>query len=471
MVLHNLWHNQNGVDSTPHLGKFDLALGEELYAVIPGHTAPGIFRATPGGQLVAANETLAHMLGYESLDALMHSDNTTLSHRFSVEPGWWDELVCILLTTHDILTFESRYWRKDGTLMTGKLHTYATRDTGGSIRYLEGLIEDMSGKTDPRAGQPAEIPAPPPQVREVIERLSDFVCVTDPHGRVRYYNRAARSLLGIGEHEPLATYHLRDAHPPWASARILSEGFAVAAREESWSGETAIVLEDGSEAPVWQVVVAHRTPEKHISGFSMIARVIHEQQRAEKAARCFQQTISSLVNGEAVCPEVRSVGEVLASSKRFLATDTLQVVISLEQELLAPFMAVPYLATFDERPAPFYIGSRIRRMLGYSVAEWLSDENLWLDRVCPGDHEHLHTLYAAMQKSDTLFFSIEYRIRNRKNRVVWIWDGGVVLRRSASVPLCVCGVMLDITERKRADQEFRMLYPLIQKAYSSRVQV
>jgi len=464
MKHQNLQHNQNGMGNKPQQDNIDLAPGKQLYATSIDHTSLGTFRATPTGRLVTANETLAHMFGYETPDALMNS-GSSLANRLSVEPGWWDELLCILLASHDILTFESHYWRKDGSLMAGKLHTYAAHDTHGNIRYLEGFLEDMSGEA---IIQPAVEPGSPVSlVQDVLEPLSDFVCITDPHGWVRYYNRAARSLLKLGEHESLSRQHINDAYPPWATDRLMNEGLPVASRDGIWSGETAILLKHGGETPAWQVVIAHHTPDGQISGFSMVARTIHEQQRAETAARCFQQTIYALMNGKGVCPDARSVGESITTGRQFVTPDTLHVVISLEQELLSPFMAVPYLATFDERPAPFYIGSRIRHMLGYSVAEWLSNEDLWLDRVCSGDHKEIRSLYAEVQKNEGPFFSIEYRIRNRDNGIVWVWDGGVVLQRSASYPLCVCGVMLDITERKRADQEFHMLYPLIKKAYSS----
>ncbi|HOW18164.1 MAG TPA: PAS domain-containing protein, partial [Phycisphaerae bacterium] len=53
-------------------------------------------------------------------------------------------------------------------------------------------------------------------------------------------------------------------------------------------------------------------------------------------------------------------------------------------------------------------------------------------------------------------FACEYRAVARDGRVVWFRDEARMIRDEAGRPLCLQGVMLDITEQKRADHLLRL---------------
>ncbi len=52
-------------------------------------------------------------------------------------------------------------------------------------------------------------------------------------------------------------------------------------------------------------------------------------------------------------------------------------------------------------------------------------------------------------------FCEEYRLIARDGRVVWVRDESTLLRDEAGLPLLWQGVLVDITERKRAEEELR----------------
>jgi len=104
---------------------------------------------------------------------------------------------------------------------------------------------------------------------EILEATSDYVWMSDPHGRRIYLNAAGRKLAG-------------EIYPGWAREIIQNEALPAAARAGLWQGETAMLNSEGKEIPVSQVVIAHRASDGGIRFFSTIARDISERKAYEK---------------------------------------------------------------------------------------------------------------------------------------------------------------------------------------------
>ena len=110
----------------------------------------------------------------------------------------------------------------------------------------------------------------------ILEATSDFVGTATPDGKCLFSNRA---LMGLCN--PLAT--ISDAHPDWATKKILNEGVPAAMREGSWTGETALLARDGREVPVSQVLLAHKDSEGSLAYLSTVMRdmTVHINARTE----------------------------------------------------------------------------------------------------------------------------------------------------------------------------------------------
>ncbi len=115
---------------------------ENYYSVFD-HLIEGIFRTTPDGHYLLANVALARIYGYETPLELMASIKDIAS-RLYVEPGRREEFVR-LMQLHDTLSgFESRIYRKDGTIIWIAENCRAVRDGKGRLMYYEGTVEDIS---------------------------------------------------------------------------------------------------------------------------------------------------------------------------------------------------------------------------------------------------------------------------------------------------------------------------------------
>jgi PAS domain S-box-containing protein len=92
-------------------------------------------------------------------------------------------------------------------------------------------------------------------------------------------------------------------------------------------------------------------------------------------------------------------------------------------------------------------------MLGYTPEEWKAGR-LWRERLHPDDRERI----AA---SDERFESHggrvdeEYRLLAKDDSVVWVREETALVRGERGEPLYVQGIMTDVTERKRAEEEVR----------------
>ena len=90
-------------------------------------------------------------------------------------------------------------------------------------------------------------------------------------------------------------------------------------------------------------------------------------------------------------------------------------------------------------------------MLGYPREAWLTEDELWLDVLHPDDRERMiATDIAARERLSPLF--AEYRMVSRDGRVVWVSEKATVVKDELTGTLYWQGVMVDITERKQAEE-------------------
>ncbi|MEG4532019.1 EAL domain-containing protein [Microcoleus sp. D2_18a_D3] len=124
--------------------------------------------------------------------------------------------------------------------------------------------------------------------------------------------------------------------------------------------------------------------------------------------------------------------------------------------LVEQMPAVTYISPLNRKAAKLYISPQIETFLGYSVAEWRADPDLWLKLVHPEDRDRVLVENATQKFSDgeDIFCEgslvSEYRAIARNGRVVWFRDQATAVRDEASKSVILQGAMFDITETKVA---------------------
>ena len=100
-----------------------------------------------------------------------------------------------------------------------------------------------------------------------------------------------------------------------------------------------------------------------------------------------------------------------------------------------------------------YMSPQCEATLGYPPADW-SNSRLWEQILHPDDRERVLAAQRRFYETGEPF-RIEYRMIHRDGSVVWVHDQPVVVRDESGIPLYVQGFWVDITERKRVEEELR----------------
>jgi PAS domain S-box-containing protein len=123
--------------------------------------------------------------------------------------------------------------------------------------------------------------------------------------------------------------------------------------------------------------------------------------------------------------------------------------------LVEQIPAAVYVDAGEALGTPRYISPRIQALLGYSPQEWVADPDLWIRTIHPDDRERI---VAAVDGADGAAepMHLEYRFLARDGREVWVHDQVALVRNEDGVGQYWQGFMLNITDRKRAEEELRL---------------
>ena len=110
-----------------------------------------------------------------------------------------------------------------------------------------------------------------------------------------------------------------------------------------------------------------------------------------------------------------------------------------------------YIDRLDELSSNIYTSPQIERMIGYTAEQWAAEDDLFVRLLHPADrdrvlrdHERTRTTGAPLRT--------EYRLITADGRMVWVRDEAVVVSyRDGDEPV-LQGFMVDVTERKAAEQ-------------------
>ena len=256
-----------------------------------------------------------------------------------------------------------------------------------------------------------------PQIpyQEIVEHLPVVVYVaTDdaPVSRTIYISPNVEDLLGYGPevflalgHDWTSLMHADDVEPMtehYAQTRATGEPFDIEYRfvrpdgRIVWVHDRASVTDRGGGARVWQGVVED------------ITQRVDAEQSAEASAAQYATLLENLP-------------------------------------------AVVYEMVRDDDRRTRYVNRKIEELLGYTMEEWLDQEDIWMEVLHPDDREvelAAHDLHS--ETGDP--WRREYRLIGAEGQIVWVRDHATLMRDADGEPLHWQGVMIDITAEKEAQR-------------------
>lgn len=121
------------------------------------------------------------------------------------------------------------------------------------------------------------------RLARIVDEAPFLIRSETPDGEVLYVNRAGRALLGYAPETELAGSLVAHHHPEWALRLMRNEAYPSATDEGTWSGQAALIGDDGREVPVSQVVIAHKGEDGKVEHYSTVAIDISAEQDARQS--------------------------------------------------------------------------------------------------------------------------------------------------------------------------------------------
>ncbi len=223
-----------------------------------------------------------------------------------------------------------------------------------------------------------------------------------------------------------------------------------------------------------RIVYANRRVEE-LSGFSraeLLDRRVDGLVAAERPIA--EATVGSRIEGschrkagEDVPVEIH-LGAVEGAAGRYLVV-TLRDVSDLRRGEAARFEAeakyvslvegipaITYIDPIDENQSSIYVSPQVTELLGIGREEWLTDPYCWRRHVHPEDQDRAWDEYVeACRNEESL--THEYRMVHEDGRVLWVNEQAFIIRDERGEPWLIQGVIFDITERKRAEEQVAFL--------------
>ena len=206
----------------------------EQYRALFDDAPVGVYRSTVDGRVLIANPALVRMLGYGSQEELL---------ALNIESGYTpdsprSEFQRRVHAAGEIQGYETRWRRKDGTILHVRENARALKDARGAILGYEGTVEDISEHIKAlEALRESE-----ERYRQLFEKSPMGIYRTSVDGRFLMANPAMLRMLGYDSLEELAHINLLEQgyHPDTPrrefQERVHAEG-EVRGYEAKWTGK------------------------------------------------------------------------------------------------------------------------------------------------------------------------------------------------------------------------------------------
>jgi PAS domain S-box-containing protein len=292
-----------------------LRASEQRYRSLFESVPIGLYRSTPEGRIVDANDALVQMLGYPSREKLLETPAQALFFDPADRQRWQAEMDAKGV----VRDFVGQLKRYDGTPIWVVDCARAVRDSQGKILYYDGSLVDITKQKQ----MEDQLRVSEERYRDLFENANDGIYILDGAGRIVSFNRKAEEITGYTLEEIRGQPYtiLVSSGPERKKAR---RAFLKNMRGQSDKTELTIIRKDGREVilelstrPIWQ--------GGQIVGIQGIGRDITERKELERLKSDFISTVShelrtplTSIKGYVDLVLAGDVGPLTSEQKEFL---------------------------------------------------------------------------------------------------------------------------------------------------------
>jgi PAS domain S-box-containing protein len=351
------------------------------------------------GRCHYTNESACQILGYSPAEVL-GMDVWDIDPDLPPErwPSHWREL-----KEQKTLTFESRHRTREGRIFPVEVSANYFEFEGRS--YNLALVRDITE----RKRVQEEVGKTAAQWQSTFDAVQDLVLLLDKDFRILRANRAAAEFVGLRPEELIGGHCYELVH---GSSTPPADCPLAKMRQSRRHEEVEILAREGGP---WLSVSVDPVfnPSGELTQVVHVARDITERKRAEEA--------------------LRRTAAYLAETQRLTHTGT--------------FVS-------DETTKPLYWSEELYRIFGFDPQHGLPAKEDPLKRIHPDDLEKFSQAWrrAIREKTDT---DVEYRILLPDGTIRHVYGIGHPVLDAHGKLVEIVGTTVDITERKRTEQELR----------------
>lgn len=377
-----------------------LAASEARFRRLKDANIIGVIISDIKGGILEANDAFLNMVGYTREELLAGRINC----RKMTPPEYLeksDRITLELKSQGVCQPFEKQYIRKDGSRVSVLLGLALLEDNSDQVI---GFVVDVSErkKAEDSLRKQEE------QLRLITDSLPVQISYVDAQQRYRFNNKRYEEWFGI----PIAEIYGKQVKEILGESvyQTISPYVEMVLSGKQVTYENQLLHPDGTEHNTSVTYVPQFNNQGKVEGFVALIRDITEQKQAENALKQSEEKFRKL-------------------------TEKVRVI---------PWEADPKTGNFT------YIGPQTEEILGYSLTDCYND-NFWEEYIYPDDKEWA-VKYCLMSSQTEENYEFEYRMLAADGRVIWLYDIVNVVRGKDGLKQ-LHGFMIDITERKQAEQE------------------
>jgi PAS domain S-box-containing protein len=381
-----------------------LAASESRFRRLKDANIIGVIIADMTGRILEANNAFLNMVGYTQEELLAGRVN----FREMTPPEYVEESI---RATEELKTqgvcqpFEKQYIHKDGSRVSVILGLALLED---NAEQVIGFVVDVSQRKQAEESLKKQ----EEQLRLITNSLPVQISYVDAQQRYRFNNKRYEEWFGIPISE-IYGKHLKE-YLGESVYQTISPYVERVLSGEQVTYETQLSHQNGKIYDTSVTYIPQFNQQKKVEGFVALIRDITDQKQAETALKESEEKFRKL-------------------------TEKVRVI---------PWESDPKTGNFT------YIGPQTEEILGYPLTDWYN-ENFWIEHIHPDDQEW--AVNYCLNSSQALEnYEFEYRMLAADGRVVWLYDIVNVVRGEEG-PKQLHGFMIDITERKQAEQEREQL--------------
>jgi PAS domain S-box-containing protein len=395
--------------------------GARLIAIVASSTE-AIIGTTLDGTITHWNPAAERVYGYRADEAIGHSVVML------APPELADDVVGLLDRVRRgerVEAYETTRLTKDGRRIEVSLGTSPVLDAAGNVVAASSIARDVTERkraerqlraaTETAEGANSALRESEERFRGAFNGASIGMALVSPEGRFLQVNRALCGMLGYTEDELLAKTFQDLTYPDDLEAdRDLARQLLA------------------NEITTYQVEKRYLCKDGRLAWVRVTASLVHDA-KGDPLYFVFQM--------QDITP-YKAAGAALREAEARYRT------------LVEQIPAVVYVDPAGALGSPLYVSPRVETLLGYAPDEWLAASDLWVERIHPEDRERvLAEIARANNTRESL--SLEYRCLARDDREVWVHDEVALVRDETGAPQFWQGFMVDITDRKRAEEDLR----------------